>query len=88
MLYSVFGNVRTKVATSLSFAVLGIFVYNNYHILPSFDDIKLLIVSKLNFKKTIKETPEKKADEDSVEKETLEKSYIEDPSGNLFSDSV
>lgn len=88
MLYSVFGNVRTKVATSLSFAVLGIFVYNNYHILPSFDDIKLFIVSKLNFKKTIKETPDKKVDEDSVEKETLEKSYIEDPSGNLFSDSV
>lgn len=79
MSYYTFGNLKTRLATTLSLSILGIFVYNNYHILPSFDDIKLLIVSKLNLNKTIKETPDENNEDHSD---------IQDPSGNLFSDSV
>ena len=79
MSYYTFGNLKSRLATTFSLSILGIFVYNNYHILPSFNDIKLLIVSKLNLNKTIKETPDESNEDHSD---------IQDPSGNLFSDSV
>ena len=82
MSYYTFGNLKSRLATTFSLSILGIFVYNNYHILPSFDDIKLLIVSKLNLNKTIKETPDENIESNE------DHSNIEDPSGNLFSDSV
>lgn len=82
MTYYTFGNLKSRLATTFSFAILGIYVYNNYDSLPSFNDIKVSLFNKFTINKTIKDT----SHENNEDKEV--NSNLEDQSGNLFSDSV
>ena len=76
MTYNMLSNLNYRLATSFSLAILGIYAYNNYDKLPSFSDIKNKIISNFENKKTIKQNAETNT------------SIVEDPSGNLFSDSI
>ena len=78
MTYNMLSNLNYRLATSFSFAILGIYAYNNYDKLPSFSDIKNKIISNFESKKTIKQNAETNTDENNVV----------DNSGNIFSDHV